>query len=90
MPRGGRRPGAGAPKGHLNAFKDGLHSQQLREAIKGNSDDWQFFLSRLKDDRQRTRAKVSAVLWWISSGNKTERRGRKPRLSLPGPHQGAV
>ncbi len=28
-PRGGRRPGAGAPKGNLNGLKHGLHSKQL-------------------------------------------------------------
>jgi hypothetical protein len=27
--RGGRRPGAGAPKGNLNAIKTGRHSKQL-------------------------------------------------------------
>ncbi len=30
MPRGGRRPGAGAPRGNLNALKHGRHSAQLR------------------------------------------------------------
>ena len=29
MPRGGKRPGAGAPKGNLNALKHGRHSAQL-------------------------------------------------------------
>jgi hypothetical protein len=29
MPRGGKRPGAGAPKGNLNALKHGRHSTQL-------------------------------------------------------------
>jgi hypothetical protein len=29
--RGGRRPGAGAPKGNLNALKHGANSQQLRD-----------------------------------------------------------
>ena len=31
MPRGGRRPGAGAPKGNYNAFKHGKRSRRLRE-----------------------------------------------------------
>ena len=30
MPRGGKRPGAGAPRGNLNALKSGRHSTQLR------------------------------------------------------------
>ena len=29
MPRGGRRPGAGAPKGNLNAVKNGLRSKRI-------------------------------------------------------------
>jgi hypothetical protein len=33
MPRGGKRPGAGAPKGNLNAFKDGKHSQQYQRFL---------------------------------------------------------
>ncbi len=32
-PRGGRRPGAGAPKGNLNALKNGARSKQLRTLI---------------------------------------------------------
>ena len=31
MPRGGRRPGAGAPRGNLNALKHGRHSAQLQQ-----------------------------------------------------------
>ena len=30
MPRGGRRPGAGAPRGNLNAMKHGARSRQMR------------------------------------------------------------
>ena len=30
LPRGGKRPGAGAPRGNLNALKDGRRSRQLR------------------------------------------------------------
>ena len=30
MPRGGRRPGAGAPRGNLNGVKTGAHSPRLR------------------------------------------------------------
>ena len=33
MPRGGRRPGAGAPKGNLNALKTGARSRQLRAVL---------------------------------------------------------
>ena len=31
MPRGGRRPGAGAPKGNLNALKHGSYSRQFAQ-----------------------------------------------------------
>ena len=34
MPRGGRRPGAGAPKGNLNGLATGAHSRQL-QALQG-------------------------------------------------------
>ncbi|MGD0765699.1 MAG: hypothetical protein ABR978_05275 [Dehalococcoidia bacterium] len=33
MPRGGRRPGAGAPRGNLNALRTGAHSKQLSATI---------------------------------------------------------
>ena len=32
--RGGRRPGAGAPRGNLNALKHGLRSRQLRQVAE--------------------------------------------------------
>jgi hypothetical protein len=32
MPRGGRRPGAGAPRGNTNALRSGNHSRRMREA----------------------------------------------------------
>ena len=33
MPHGGKRPGAGAPKGNLNALKSGRRSRQLKIVI---------------------------------------------------------
>lgn len=33
-PRGGKRPGAGVPKGNLNALKDGWRSKQVHEWIE--------------------------------------------------------
>jgi hypothetical protein len=33
MPRGGRRPGAGAPKGNFNAMKSGKFSPRVRGVI---------------------------------------------------------
>ena len=34
MPRGGPRPGAGAPMGNVNALTHGLHSRQLRQVVE--------------------------------------------------------
>ena len=34
MPHGGRRPGAGAPRGNLNALKTGRYSRRLRTIAK--------------------------------------------------------
>ena len=34
MGRGGKRPGAGAPKGNLNGFKHGRNSQQYRQLLR--------------------------------------------------------
>ena len=73
MPRGGRRPGAGAPRNNLNSLKNGEYSQQLCQALNGNSlEEWHEFLFRLKDDRFRARANMIATLLWLpnpSSGN---------------------
>lgn len=37
--RGGKRPGAGAPRGNLNALKHGGRSQQLDQAIEKLASD---------------------------------------------------
>ncbi len=37
MPRGGRRPGAGAPKGNMNALKSGRYSQRLKDVLAAMS-----------------------------------------------------
>jgi len=34
MPHGGKRPGAGAPRGNLNALKSGRRSRQLKIVIE--------------------------------------------------------
>ncbi len=68
MSRGGRRPGAGAPKGNLNALKDGEFSRQLTKILyEGTPQEWYDFLARLKDDRFRARVNMSATLLWIRS-----------------------
>jgi hypothetical protein len=34
MPRGGRRPGAGAPRGNLNALRTGRHSARYKRLLE--------------------------------------------------------
>jgi hypothetical protein len=68
MPRGGRRPGAGAPPKNLNALKNGQFSAQLKRALTSSEHkDWDSFLARMKDDNFRARANVIAALSWIRS-----------------------
>lgn len=42
MPRGGRRPGAGAPKGNWNALSSGRRSARLRALILSLKHDRHF------------------------------------------------
>ena len=37
MPKGGRRPGAGAPKGNTNALKSGRHSARFKAVFTAMS-----------------------------------------------------
>jgi len=69
MPRGGRRPGAGAPRHNLNAMKSGRFSIQLSQAlISSEAQDWKTFLARMKDDKFRARVNMTATLLLIRSG----------------------
>jgi len=73
MSRGGCRVGAGGPRNNLNALKDGEFSMQLRKVLyEGSPQEWHEFLSRLKDDRFRASANMSATLLWIRSGSHEE------------------
>jgi len=61
--RGGRRPGAGAPKGNLNALKHGQGSQQLRHlaatlALLPTVRDTFIKLARRDRRQRRTAAKL--------------------------------
>jgi hypothetical protein len=70
VPRGGPRPGAGAPRNNINALKNGRFSRQLRQTLyEGTPQEWHEFLSRMKDDRFCARANMSATLLWIRSGS---------------------
>jgi len=48
MPRGGRRPGAGAPRGNLNAYKHGRTSQTHHRLLDLISRDPEAFALMLK------------------------------------------
>jgi len=54
MPRGGKRPGAGAPKGNINALKHGRRSRQIAKlgAIIAASPTANKILLRLADRRE--------------------------------------
>jgi hypothetical protein len=50
MPRGGKRPGSGAPKGNLNRLKHGKHSKQLSGVISSmNPQQKTKFIQTLKE-----------------------------------------
>jgi len=67
MPRGGKRPGAGAPKGNLNALKHGRHSAQLQQlavtlALLPHVRDTFIKVARRRRRQHRTAAKAGHQL----------------------------
>jgi hypothetical protein len=67
MPRGGKRPGAGAPKGNMNALKHGRRSRQLAEvavllASDPNVRDTLLALSDKYDLKRRRASEVAAEI----------------------------
>ena len=76
---GGRRRGAGAPKGNLNGFKHGRRSRQLAEAVAALANNPKIRESLLEIGRragmQQTKAEDVAIRWvaaWITKGIKIE------------------
>src|SRR3972149_3622650 len=74
MPRGGSRPGAGAPKGNLNALKTGAHSRRLRavlHALASIPELRDFFLEvrrrQLREQRLAARIARQALLEVVAS-----------------------
>ena len=56
MPHGGKRPGAGAPRGNLNALKSGRRSRQLKiviEALVAAPTVRRVMLRLAREDRRR-------------------------------------
>lgn len=70
MPRGGRRPGAGAPKGNLNALKHGRRSRQFAEigAIFANNPEVRKMLLDLADKQGVKTAKSEELALRIFQG----------------------
>jgi hypothetical protein len=63
----GERRQRGAPPGNLNSLKYGQYSRQMRRALQSSDpEDWQNFLARLRDDRQRARVDLVVVLLWVN------------------------
>ncbi len=57
MPRGGKRPGAGAPRGNLNAATYGEFSSQLRYTFwHGSIKELNQMLTRIRQIRERRHA----------------------------------
>lgn len=69
MPRGGRRPGAGAPLHNLNRLKGGRQSTQMVEALLASDPRiWKLFLKRVKGAKYRARLNLAATMLWIRIG----------------------
>lgn len=64
MPRGGKRPGAGAPKGNLNAFKTGRNSLQLKAALGAllTNEDTRDLMLAIIDNQRRRRLRYQAMV----------------------------
>jgi len=67
MPRGGKRPGAGAPKGNLNALKHGLRSHQVRNLslTLAQIPLFRSYLQRLARRRRQNNAAAIALAAWL-------------------------
>ncbi len=64
MPRGGRRPGADAPKGNMNALKSGRYSPRfnaVRTALSQHP-EIQAYLAALRRQQPRTKRMAAAEM----------------------------
>jgi hypothetical protein len=71
MPRGGKRPGAGAPKGNLNGFKHGRRSRRLADAVQvlaanPATRETLLALTRAHGQQQQTVEQAAAV-WLVNA-----------------------
>jgi hypothetical protein len=61
MPRGGRRPGAGAPRGNLNAYKHGRSSRtrdRLLEIVARDPEALALLIKMAKEEKKRHERRV--------------------------------
>jgi len=87
MPRGGKRPGAGAPRGNLNALKHGLRSQQVRALSLALAQIPLFrcYLQRLARRRQQNSAAAVALAAWLRHLDALHAPGARGPLPPPPP-----
>ena len=90
MPRGGKRPGAGAPRGNLNALKTGARSQQLNtviEALLASPTIRRLMLKLVQQDVRRNQRLHQAIADAVDSyrrrsiSRKTTRQTQKEKIS---------
>jgi len=64
MTHGGRRPGAGAPRGNLNALKTGVRSRQLKAAIDAlaTHDETRRLLLAIIEKKRRDRIRFQTLM----------------------------
>ena len=64
MPRGGFRPGAGAPRGNLNALKSGRYSAQMKAALHAmlTRDEIRPILVAIFEKRRRETLRYQALI----------------------------
>jgi hypothetical protein len=82
MPAGGRRPGAGAPRGNLNAVKTGRYSPRLEAAfrIAITHDDIRPIFLALIEKRRRENVLFQALVFATAKTVLLNRNGVNPAL----------
>jgi hypothetical protein len=87
MPRGGKRPGAGAPKSNLNALQHGLRSRQVRTLSLALAQIPLFrtYLQRLARRRRQNTAASIALAAWLRHLNALHIPGARGPLPPPPP-----
>lgn len=87
MPRGGKRPGAGAPKGNLNALKHGRYSQQFAKvgALMAADPKLRAHLFDIADRVQLKQQKASEIALVFLAATYEQGRRSRGGLNQKGP-----